>query len=118
MHLEDRLYLREGLRARFAGVNEVSLISARDNYSEVRLIDGEKSFMRKSLKSWEDTLPASHFMRVHRTQIVNLAHVRRYERDRDEHTLLEVEGVPEPVSASRHRWSEIQEQLSRMHPEI
>ncbi len=118
LQLEDRLYLREGLRAQFALVREISLISARDNYSEVRLVHGGKSFLRKSLTSWEDALPASHFVRVHRTQIVNLAHVRRYERDREEHTLLEVEGVPESVTVSRRRWGEIHERLGRLHPAI
>ncbi len=118
LQLDDRIFLRSGLRAQFALVSEISLITARENYSEVRLANGEKLFLRKSLKSWEDTLPASHFMRVHRTQIVNLARVRAYERDRDEHTLLEVEGVWERVSASRDRWSELQRRLGRLHPPI
>lgn len=113
---DDTLYLRSGLRARFAPVAEISVIAARDNYSEVQLADGAKIFLRKSLKAWEDTLPATHFMRVHRTQIVNLAHVTRYQRDGDEHTLLYVAGVAEPVSASRDRWAELRARLEHLHP--
>jgi two-component system LytT family response regulator len=112
LRLDDNILLRSGQRARFALIADISAIAARDNYSEVQLADGTKVFLRKSLKAWEDTLPATHFMRVHRTQIVNLARITRYERDQDEHTLLYVEGATEPVSASRDRWSELRERLN------
>lgn len=112
LRIDDTVYLRSGLRARFAPVIEISVITAQDNYCEVRLADGSKVFLRRSLKAWEEVLPATHFMRVHRTQIVNLSRVTRYERDGDERTLLQVEGQAEPVSASRYRWSELRERLS------
>ncbi len=114
LRLDDVVYLRAGPRARFAPVVDLSVITARDNYSDVQLADGSRIFLRKSLKAWEETLPATHFMRVHRTQIVNLARITRYERDRDEHTLLYVEGAAEPVAASRERWSELQARLSAL----
>lgn len=112
LRIEDTVYLRSGLRARFAPVIEISVITAQDNYCEVRLADGSKVFLRRSLKAWEDVLPATHFMRVHRTQIVNLTRVTRYERDGDERTLLQMEGQAELVPASRYRWSELRERLT------
>jgi two-component system LytT family response regulator len=114
LRLDDTVYLRSGLRARFAPVADISVIAAHDNYSEVQLADGEKVFLRKSLKAWEDALPASHFMRVHRTLIVNLSRVTRYQRDGDERTLLYVAGATGPVSASRDRWVELRERLGAM----
>lgn len=114
--LDDILYLRSGLRARFAPVADISVITAADNYSSVHLIDGARIFLRKSLKAWEDALPATHFMRVHRTQIVNLARVTRYQRDGEERTLLFLEGVNEPVPASRYRWSDLRARLSAIRP--
>lgn len=116
LRVDDTVFLRAGQRARFAPVMEISVISAHDNYSEVQLADGAKIFLRKSLKAWEDTLPASHFMRVHRTQIVNLARVTRYERDRDEHTLLTVEGAADRIAASRDRWSDLRARLAALRP--
>jgi DNA-binding LytR/AlgR family response regulator len=59
-------------------------------------------------------LPASHFMRVHRTAIANLARVQRYERDREERTLLFLTGVNEPLAASRKLWPELQEKLGKL----
>lgn len=114
LRLDDTVFLRSGQQARFAPVADISLIAAQDNYSEVHLVSGAKVFLRKSLKAWEETLPASHFMRVHRTQIVNLARVTRYERDGDEHTRLFVDGLAEPVAASRERWGELRERLGAL----
>jgi two-component system LytT family response regulator len=116
LKLEDTVYLRAGREARFVAVADISGIAAQDNYCEVQLASGAKILIRKSLKAWEDALPASHFMRVHRTQIVNLARVNRYQRDSDEHTLLYVEGLAEPVPASRSHWGELRERLASIRP--
>ncbi len=114
LKLDDVVYLRAGSRARFARVDEISVITASDNYSEVLLRDGSRVLLRKSLKDWEEMLPDARFMRVHRTQIVNLARVAEYRRDGEERTLLFVEGVAEPVAASRYRWAELRARLEKL----
>ena len=118
LKMDDMVYLRNGQHARFAPVADISAIRAQDNYSEVQLADGTRILLRKTLKVWEAALPATHFMRVHRTQIVNLARVERYQRDGDEHTLLFVAGAGAPISASRYRWSDLRERLAAVHPAI
>jgi two-component system LytT family response regulator len=116
LNYDDTIMLRTGLRALFVRLERIATITAQDNYTEVMLVDGTRAFMRKSLQTWEDTLPPTHFMRVHRTQILNLAQVIRYERDAEERTRLFVVGLPSPVSASRHRWSELRERLAALRP--
>lgn len=116
LRLDDVVYLRSGQRARFALVAEITVITANDNYCEVQLVDGARVFLRKTLRAWEDALPASQFMRVHRTQIVNLSRVTGYERDGDEHTRLFLAGAASPVQASRERWPQLRERLAALHP--
>lgn len=117
LRIDDTVYLRTGQRARFAAVADLSLISAEDNYSTVTLASGERVLLRKSLSAWESILPASYFARVHRTRIVNLAHVLRYERQGDG-ALLFLKGVAEPVPASRRTWSEVRTRLAELHPQL
>ncbi len=114
---DDVVYLRAGNRARFARVDEISVITASDNYSDVHLRDGARILLRKSLKDWEEMLPDARFMRVHRTQIVNLARVAEYRRDGEERTLRCVDGVADPVPASRYRWAELRERLEQLASE-
>jgi two-component system, LytTR family, response regulator len=116
LRYDDVIFLRTGLRALFVSLENISLITAQDNYCEVTLADGTRAFMRKSLQVWEDTLPPTYVMRVHRTQIVNLTQVVRYERDTDERTSLFLSCQVEPVSASRHRWRELRERLAVLRP--
>ena len=108
---EATLPLRCGQTTRFTPVSQISAITAHDNYSEVTLAGGNRAFLRRTLKSWEDMLPAGLFMRVHRTQIINLSRVVECRRDRAAGTLIEVEGLRRPVSASRRRWRELQLRL-------
>jgi two-component system, LytTR family, response regulator len=110
----DVVYLRTGSRGRFTPLRQISAIEADQNYSTAQLADGSRMLLRRTLKSWEDILPATHFMRVHRTAIVNLERVVRYERDREEHTILHLEGLKEPIAAVRKQWPELQEKLSRL----
>ncbi|MDF3058217.1 MAG: two component transcriptional regulator, LytTR family [Rariglobus sp.] len=113
--LDDTLYLRSGAQARFVRVGQIRAISSQDNYSEVLLDDGTRLLLRKSLKEWEDSLPADAFFRVHRTQIVNLTHVVRYQRDTEERTHLFFDGIGGPVISSRHRWNELKDRLAALH---
>jgi two-component system LytT family response regulator len=114
----DVVYRRTGMQGRFVPLNQISAIEAEQNYSVAHLGDGTHMLLRRTLKSWEDLLPASHFMRVHRTAIVNLGCVTRYERDREERTLLFLAGVSEPVAVSRKLWTELQEKLGSLRRTI
>jgi two-component system LytT family response regulator len=111
---DDVVYLRTGMQGRFVPLNDIALIEAEQNYSVARLADGSRLLLRRTMKSWADILPASHFMRVHRTAIVNLARVARYARDREERTLLSLPGVPEPVPVTRKLWPELQEKFLQL----
>ncbi len=116
--LDHTITLRSAGRARFAPVRELMLIEARDNYSDAVLTDGTRVRLRKSLKSWQSVLPAAHFLRVHRTLIVNLTLVARYERDRNERTRLFLDGLPTPVSVSRRTWHLLRRHLAELHATV
>ena len=108
---DDIIHLTSGSTARFAPVMELSAIEAEENYSLVRLLDGSSVLVRRSLKAWEDLLPAAQFMRVHRTVIVNLTRLVGYRRDTQKAISLQVQGVAESVPVSRLYWSELKPRL-------
>jgi DNA-binding LytR/AlgR family response regulator len=66
------------------------------------------------LKSWEESLPAATFVRVHRHAIINVAHLRRIDRATDETTLLTLTGVAEPVRASFRYAPELRARLAAL----
>jgi two-component system LytT family response regulator len=79
--LDDQLLLKlDSANARFVRLGDIRSISAAENYTEVVLTTGEKLFVRRTMKAWEDLLPPAVFGRVHRTVIVALAHIERIVR--------------------------------------
>lgn len=98
---DDIVHVKTGAgTTRFIPLASIAVITTADNYTELTLADGARHFVRRPLKSWEDSLPVETFVRVHRHAIVNLAHLRRIDRATDETTLLTLTGVAEPVRAS------------------
>jgi two-component system LytT family response regulator len=115
---DDIVFLRTGMQGRFVPVADISIVEAEQNYSAVGLADGSRLLLRRTMKSWEDILPPTHFMRVHRTAIANLSRVVRYERDREERTRLFLEGVKDPATATRKLWPELQEKFTQLRRAI
>jgi len=111
----DFVYLRIGNGAsRFVALADLALIGSNENYSEAHLADGTRLLVRRTMKAWEDALPSTHFVRVHRTAIINLARYRGADRQSYETTLLRVEGLAEPVRASFRYLPELRERLGAL----
>lgn len=74
----DRIAVRDTGRVLFLRVNEVSWIEAEGNY--VRLHCGrEKHLHRETMAEMEERLSARKFVRVSRSALVNLEHVREWQ---------------------------------------
>jgi two-component system LytT family response regulator len=108
----DRIWAESKNQARLVPLCEVVCIRAAGDYSEVTTTDGRTSLVLRSLKDWEDRLPVSHFLRVHRSAIVNLAHVERLE-PRANHTFLVYLAEGEVVEGSRRYFARIRDRFSR-----
>lgn len=108
----DLVYLKTGNgTSRFVALADIATIVSNENYSEAHLGDGTRFFVRRTMKAWEDALPATHFVRVHRTLIVNLARYRGADRQSYETTLLHLDGLAEPVKASFRYLPELRARL-------
>ncbi|MDI1251058.1 MAG: LytTR family DNA-binding domain-containing protein, partial [Lacunisphaera sp.] len=111
----DFVYLRMGNgTSRFVALADIALIGSNENYSEAHLAGGTRLLVRRTMKAWEDTLPPAHFVRVHRTTIINLARYRGADRQSYETTWLHLDGLAEPVRASFRYLPELRERLGTL----
>lgn len=99
---------------RFIALADIAAIESNENYSEAHLGDGTRLFVRRTMKSWEDALPPTHFVRIHRTTIINLDRYRGSDRESYETTLLRLDGVAEPVRASFRYLPAMRERLAAL----
>lgn len=105
------IYLRK--RGGVRGVTADMIVSLRSahNYTEVRLADGSSVLDLRSLAIWSALVPASAFLRIHRTVIVNIRHIRDVERPANGRWLAWMRGLPSPYSVSRSCRQELRTRL-------
>jgi two-component system LytT family response regulator len=111
LEYNDFLFLPFGDTSRFIRVREITCIRSADVYSEIVTADGEKSLVLKPLSEWEERLPERHFVRIHRSTIVNLEFVERVEKSFNYSFAVFLRGVDEPVTMSRRYTARLKETM-------
>jgi two-component system LytT family response regulator len=108
---EDRLFLMLGRNFKFLKVNTILAITAAGDYSEVLTSDGNKGLTLKSMKEWETRLPAQHFIRIHRSTIINMEFIDRVEEWFNYSFKVYLKGVEEPYVISRRYANRLKDRL-------
>ncbi len=94
-------------------LEDIVAVVGADDYVELRLTGGRQLLHAARLDRLEEELPAG-FLRVHRSVIANLAHVRGFERDGGRSRLLMDESASLPIS--RNRLPTVREALDEPAP--
>lgn len=92
-------------------INDIKVISANGDYSEVIIENNNKSLVLRSLREWEEKLP-SNFLRVHRSVIINLNFVEKLE-DWSNYTYhVRLKGIEEPFTVSQKYSNELRKKFT------
>ena len=84
-------------------LNNVSYFAAEDDYVMIYYNEG-KALKPKTMKYYEDHLPPTLFMRVHRSYIVNVEHINRLEPySKDNYVAVLKSGEKIPVSRAGYK---------------
>jgi two-component system LytT family response regulator len=93
----QRLQVRTGRGTVFLRMNEIMWIDAQGNYSRLHTASG-RHLMRETMRALEETLDPLQFVRIHRSLIVNVDHIRRVDAASNGSYRLTLEGGAELVS--------------------
>lgn len=108
---EPLLYLRQGHGTRgLAPADILGVRSARD-YSLIWLAGGDSVKDMRPLSAWAALLPLESFMRIHRTALINLGHVKVLERGASRPWTVQLRGLGQPWSVSRPYRQELRSRL-------
>lgn len=109
---DDRLFLRLGEERAFVRVRDIAAIEAEGDGSTLRLAPQMvRKPSSKSLREWEQRLPDRHFVRIHRSTIVNLEYVERLEPWSHSSQLVYLRGLAEPLTMSRRFGARLRERF-------
>jgi len=64
----------------FINIEDIIYLEASDNYTYIYLSTSKKFLVSRTLKDFEDMLPAEIFLRIHHSNIINKSFVERYIR--------------------------------------
>jgi two-component system LytT family response regulator len=79
---------------------DVLYLEANDSYTTVHLVNGKRSLSSKHIRVFENNLDPKSFFRVHKSYIINLAHLAGFNRAEGNMAVLD-NGAMIPVSRRR-----------------
>jgi len=106
----NRIVVRKGSSINLIPVEEIKYVEAQDDYVMIYHSEG-KALKQQTMKYYEENLPSSDFVRIHRSYIVKVEQIKRIEPyGRDSHIAILHSADKLPVS--RAGYKHIKEQLN------
>ena len=95
---QNRVVVKDGNKIKIIPVNKINYLEAADDY--VKIVTADGTFLKKrTMGFFEQSLSAYHFVRVHRSYIVNTQLITRIDPyEKESHLLLLSTGAKLPVS--------------------
>jgi len=99
----NRIVVRKANSINIIPVDQVRYVEAQDDYVMIYHAAG-KALKQQTMKYYEENLPKSDFVRIHRTYIVNVAEIKQIEPyGKDNHVAILNSGEKLPVSRSGYK---------------
>ncbi|MGD8779276.1 MAG: response regulator [Ignavibacteria bacterium] len=93
-------------------IDEIEYIASSGDYTTVYLKDQKKYFIRKLLNQWEKILPKNDFIKIHRSTIININSIARFEKWYNRSYRIYLKNVREPLTISKSHLSELKSRFS------
>jgi DNA-binding LytR/AlgR family response regulator len=86
--IHQALLVEEIHKGRVIKHSDILYIEAQDNYSMLYLVDNDKVIVSRTLKSFEEELNSSGFIRCHKSYMVNGLYIKEYMIKKSEFILI------------------------------
>lgn len=111
LEYDDRLFITSDGVSKFIKISNIQCITAEKDYSYIYLLGGKKLLVLKPMVEWEERLTPKHFVRIHRSTIVNLECVEKVEKWFNASYRVYIQNLHEPFQMSRRYASKLKERF-------
>lgn len=111
LDFDDRLFLSINNEMKFLRVSDIICISAAGDYSELKIRDGKKGLVLKSMREWENRLPERYFCRIHRSTIINMEYIDKIEEWFNHSYRVYLKSIEDPFVMSRRYVSKLKDKF-------
>lgn len=97
---------------RFVKLNKIISINAEGDYSRVWILGEKDELLLRTLKTWEEMLPQKHFVRIHRSSLININQIERVEKTTSNRLLVHLVGMDTPAIISQRYSAQLRKKVS------
>ncbi len=101
LELDNFILLDTGKEIERIKLSDIECIFAENVLTKLFLTDNKVVSVRKSLTKWEEILPETAFVRVHRATIINLLQIKKIEKWFNQTMLVHMQNYNSPITISR-----------------
>ncbi|HAS40723.1 MAG TPA: DNA-binding response regulator [Microscillaceae bacterium] len=94
---QQKILLNDPYGVQVIFIDDIIRLKAENNYTQFFVKNQKPLLISKPLKDYEKILPAQKFFRCHKSHLVNLSYLQRYDR-REDDVLIFQDGSKVPVS--------------------
>lgn len=105
-----RLALPTHEKITYADIDSIIRFEGDNNYTHVHFVNAPKQLVSKTLKEFEDLLVENGFLRIHRSHVINLKHIKAYLKNDGGYIQLVNDEI---IPISRNKKSEILDRINR-----
>lgn len=105
----DRIMAYDKNQIRFVLLDSIIIISAARDYTTIETLEGKIILMTRTMSEWEERLPQEHFVRIHRSHIVNINLIDRILRYSTTSAKVYVRNHVEPFTLSRNYYKNLKD---------
>lgn len=99
--IHDRIFINDKKHPGLYPIEKIAYITTLKDYSQVVMDDQTKYIVRKSLRSWEEDLPADNFLRIHKTKLINVNLIQDIENSPNKTLKVTLRGFDQKFSVSQ-----------------
>lgn len=110
---EKKIILKTAENIHLIKVNEINYCESDGSYSLIYLLNGKKIIVSNTLKDYEELLKDSGFFRVHKSFLINMRHISRFEKNDGGVVVLENECKVPVATRKRDELLDLFDRLSK-----
>lgn len=112
-HENKKIILKTSDNIHLIKVREINYCESEGSYTSVFLLNNKKIIVSNTLKEYEELLKENGFFRVHKSFLINLQHISRFEKEDGGNVVLENESKVPVASRKREELLEMFERLAQ-----
>jgi two-component system LytT family response regulator len=106
----DKIALTYSGKVNLVEINSIIRLESSSNYTKVLLNDGNSFLVASTLMVFEGQLPREFFIRINRSNIININHIQTYDKSKDTIILKNMQELP----IGRNKHHEIEEAINQI----